>query len=208
MTRFDSLVEEALRERSDLASLRPVVEKELLHQDILREMGSARLLQDLVFIGGTCLRVCHGSPRLSEDLDFTTDAPPESVLERLAGLARSLEEGIVRRYGLPVKVTEPKQEDGLVRTWKLRLTTHPERPDLPAQRIHVDVQSLPAHDTRPAIPRNPYRVDMGTAGLILSASSLDEILVDKILALALREPRVKWRDVWDIVWLDHQGVPV
>lgn len=22
------------------------------------------------------------------------------------------------------------------------------------------------------------------------------------------QPRVKWRDVWDIVWLDHQSIPV
>jgi hypothetical protein len=36
MTRFDSLVQEALRERSDLAPLRPVVEKELLHPGVLR----------------------------------------------------------------------------------------------------------------------------------------------------------------------------
>jgi len=34
---FDQLVNEALRVRADLSSLRPVVEKELLHHDILRE---------------------------------------------------------------------------------------------------------------------------------------------------------------------------
>jgi hypothetical protein len=34
---FDQLVNEALRARADLSSLRPVVEKELLRHDILRE---------------------------------------------------------------------------------------------------------------------------------------------------------------------------
>jgi predicted nucleotidyltransferase component of viral defense system len=47
------------------------VEKELLHHDILREMSMAGLLKNLTFIGGTCLRACYGSSRLSEDLDFT-----------------------------------------------------------------------------------------------------------------------------------------
>ena len=25
-----------------------------------------------VFLGGTCLRIVHGNPRISEDLDFNT----------------------------------------------------------------------------------------------------------------------------------------
>lgn len=68
---FDQLVDQALRARADLASLRPVVEKEILHHDILREMSAAGLLAKLTFIGGTCLRACYGSARLSEDPDFS-----------------------------------------------------------------------------------------------------------------------------------------
>lgn len=71
MSLFDQLVDEALHARADLSSLRPVVEKELLHHDILREMSAAGLLAGLTFMGGTCLRACYGSSRLSEDLDFT-----------------------------------------------------------------------------------------------------------------------------------------
>ena len=71
MSLFDQLVNEALRSRAELTSLRPVVEKELLHHDILREMSEAGLLEDLTFIGGTCLRACYGFSRLNEDLDFT-----------------------------------------------------------------------------------------------------------------------------------------
>ena len=71
MSLFDQLVNEALRSRADLSSLRPVVEKELLHHDILREMSGAGMMAGLTFIGGTCLRACYGSARLSEDLDFT-----------------------------------------------------------------------------------------------------------------------------------------
>ena len=51
MSLFDQLVNEALRSRAELTSLRPVVEKELLHHDILREMSEAGLLTGLTFIG-------------------------------------------------------------------------------------------------------------------------------------------------------------
>ncbi len=85
MNLFDRLVDEALANRVDLAPLRPVVEKELLHHDILREMSQAGLLAKLTFIGGTCLRACYGSSRLSEDLDFTGGA--DFTRESLATLA-------------------------------------------------------------------------------------------------------------------------
>ncbi|MFW5842544.1 MAG: nucleotidyl transferase AbiEii/AbiGii toxin family protein, partial [Spirochaetota bacterium] len=206
MNRFDEVVQEALRERSDLAVLRPVVEKELLHHDILREMGTAGLLRDLVFMGGTCLRLCHGSPRLSEDLDFTTSLEPSLLMDRLANLGPTLETRLFNKYQLPVAVSEPRQTPGLVRTWKVRITTRPARTDLPTQRIHIDVQAIPARDPQPMLPRNPYRVEMGTSGLIIVASSLPEILADKLIAVALREHRIKWRDVWDIAWLTQRDV--
>ena len=69
MSLFDVLVDEALKNQQELAPLRVVVEKELLHHDILRVLSTAGLLTQLTFIGGTCLRACYGSNRLSEDLD-------------------------------------------------------------------------------------------------------------------------------------------
>ena len=68
MSLFDQLVSEALKNQGELALLLAVVEKELLHHDILREMSRAGLLNKLTFIGGTCLRACYGSSRLSENL--------------------------------------------------------------------------------------------------------------------------------------------
>ena len=71
MNLFDTIVNEALENQPDLSPLRIVVEKELLQHDILRILSENGLLTDLTFIGGTCLRTCYGSIRLSEDLDFT-----------------------------------------------------------------------------------------------------------------------------------------
>jgi predicted nucleotidyltransferase component of viral defense system len=201
---FDQLVDEALRNRSELAVLRPVVEKELLHHDILREMSAAKLLAPLTFIGGTCLRACYGSERLSEDLDFTGGA--EFRKEDLKELAEVLTERLEIRYGLPVKVSEPTKSSGNVDTWKLAIETRPGQRHLPAQRIHLDICAIPSHDPQPMMLRNLYGVDLGTSGLILRAQSRDEILADKIVAFAFRKNRIKNRDLWDIDWLVREGV--
>ena len=204
MTLFDRLVDEALRTQTGLAPLRPVVEKELLHHDLLRELAEAGLLHRLTFIGGTCLRACYGSHRLSEDLDFTGGADFDRAT--LNGLGPLLVKRLATKYGLAVSVSEPVREEGLVDTWKIRVLTHPERRDLPAQRINIDICAVPSHDPRPQLLRNPYGVDLGTAGLILQAESREEILADKLLALALRPNRLKNRDLWDIGWLVQQGI--
>ena len=204
MSLFDRLVDEAIKARADLATLRPVVEKELLHHDILREMSASGLLSGLTFIGGTCLRDCYGSARLSEDLDFTGGS--HFKRSDLAALGQILTENLKRRYGLRVSVSEPVKEGGKVATWKLSVETRSERKDLPAQRIHVDICAIPSHDARPMMLRNLYGVEMGTSGLILQAQSREEILADKIIALAFRENRIKNRDLWDIAWLRQQGV--
>jgi len=179
---FDKLVNEALRSRADLASLRPVAEKELLHHDILREMSAAGLLAGLTFIGGTCLRACFGSPRLSEDLDFTGGS--EFQRGDLAELGSVLTDRLKTRYDLPVRVSEPVKTGGNVSTWKLVIETRPGQKLLPAQRIHLDISAIPSHDPHPMMLRTLYGVDLGTSGLILQAQSREEILADKIVAVA------------------------
>ncbi|MCF7848296.1 MAG: nucleotidyl transferase AbiEii/AbiGii toxin family protein [Kiritimatiellales bacterium] len=204
MNLFDQLVTQAMQSASALGTVRPAVEKELLHHDILREMSHAGLLAGLVFIGGTCLRACHGSPRLSEDIDFTGGAGFDPA--RLTDLGAVLEKTLMEKYGLPISVSAPLREDGNVRTWKLRMQTRPADSRLPAQRIHIDICAVPSHQPRPALIRNSYGIDMGTDGLIIQAESREEICADKWVALAFRPNRIQYRDLWDLLWLERQGI--
>ena len=206
MSLFNRLVDEALRAQQPLAPLRAVVEKELLHHDILREMAAADLLSGLTFIGGTCLRVCHGSERLSEDLDFTGGSDFDRG--QLARLGDVLTDSLAAKYGLEVTISEPLRESGNVDTWKLAVVTRPAQRHLPVQRIHIDICAIPSYRRQPMLLRNPYGVDMGTGGLIVQVETLEEILADKLVALALRPNRIKNRDLWDIVWLKQRNVSV
>ncbi len=204
MNLFDQLVTEALANQPNLSTLRIVVEKELLHHDILRVLSHNDLLKNLTFIGGTCLRCCYGSMRLSEDLDFTggSDFTRDSLSEMGKLLVTSLND----KYGLPVKVSEPVKDHTNVDTWKIKVETRPQHKHLPAQRINIDICAIPSYEKRPMMLLNPYGVDMGTSGLIIQAQSREEIYADKLLALALRPNRIKYRDLWDITWLNQQGL--
>jgi predicted nucleotidyltransferase component of viral defense system len=204
MSLFDGLVTQALANAPDLAPLRPVVEKEVLHREILRVMNDSGDLSQLTFMGGTCLRCCYGSPRLSEDLDFT--AGPDFDKAMLVSLGETLVEQLQEKYAFAVQVSPPVREEGNTDTWKVKIQTRPKRPDLPAQRINIDVCSVRSYQVRPMVLLNPYGVDLGVSGLIIRAESREEIFVDKLVALALRPNRVKHRDLWDIAWLHEQAV--
>lgn len=204
MSLFDALVDEALNNKQEVARLRVVVGKELLHHDILRVLSGAGLLTQLTFIGGTCLRACYGSNRLSEDLDFTGGS--DFTRDQLAAMSNILIESLKAKYGLEINVTDPVREEGNVNTWKLKVQTRPGRKDTPAQRINIDVCAIPSYQPRPMALLNPYGVEVGTSGLILQAQSREEIFADKLVAFALRPNRLKNRDLWDIAWLHQQQI--
>jgi predicted nucleotidyltransferase component of viral defense system len=204
MTLFDRIVDEALANQKEYSSLRIVVEKELFHHDILRIMSESGMLQSLTFIGGTCLRDCYGSNRLSEDLDFTGGT--DFNREVLAKLSFSIKKSLMIKYGFPVEVSEPVKDALNVDTWKIKIQTRPERSDSPSQKIHIDICSLKSYEREPRMLLNHYGVDLGTGGLIIQAQSRKEILTDKFVALGLRPNRIKNRDLWDIAWLDQSKV--
>ncbi len=204
MNLFDRLVTEALKNQPNLSPLRVVVEKELLHHDILRVLSNNNLLKNLTFIGGTCLRCCYGGVRLSEDLDFTGGS--DFTSNSLTTMGQILIENLNNKYGLFVQVSEPIKDKQNVDTWKIKIETRPQQKSLAAQRINIDICAVPSYDKRPMMLLNPYGVDMGTSGLIIQAQSREEIYTDKLLAFAFRPNRIKYRDLWDIVWLHGQGL--
>lgn len=204
MNLFDKLVAEALINKPELSFLKIVVEKELLHHDILRVLNDHNFLKDLTFIGGTCLRCCYGNERLSEDLDFA--GGHEFSRDSLSHMGRVLAQELQNKYELPVIVNEPIKDKQNVDTWKIKIETRPEKRHFPAQRINIDICRVPSYEKRSMMLLNPYGVDMGTSGLIIQVESREEIYVDKLIAVAFRPNRIKYRDLWDISWLHAQGI--
>lgn len=206
------LTDAALSEIPDGENLRPVVEKEVLHYDILRALEQAGLLGHLTFQGGTALRLCYGSARYSEDLDFV--GGPEFAANDLATLAEVVEVFIGKRYGLEVRVKDPPSRettstpDGVtVIRWQVALVTAPARPDIPKQRIRIEVANVPAYSGElRALQRNYAALPDGYEDILVPVESMDEIMADKLLSLVASEKKVRYRDLWDLPWLHQQGV--
>ena len=197
-TPFDQHVEQALSGLTVEAHQRSAIEKELIHHEILRQMSQAGILPKLVFFGGTSLRLCWDSARLSEDLDFKlAEGFSMSQLKALSGL---LQEGLSKRFGLEVFVDGPSAPGTNTNSWVVRLVTQPGSKYLPQQRIHIDVCTLTCFDPTPRLPHNYYAIELGTRELIINAQSKRESFTDKLLALALRN-RLQPRDLWDLAWI-------
>lgn len=201
---MNEFIRAKLRRDVNLVGLDDVVEKDILHHDIMYVLHKEGILQQLTFIGGTSLRLCYNSSRLSEDLDFT--AGKDFTPSKFEGLADRLKLFLTQKYNLVVSVREPRLEAGNTSTWKITIEKHSERPDFPSQRMHIDVCSIPSFDVEHRPIMDHYQIGSPMSGLPIPVQSKEEILADKMVAFAYRERRIKPRDIWDIVWLKQQGV--
>ena len=140
-----------------MGNLLPVVEKELLHYRILDAMMREGFFSSLVFQGGTSLRLCHGSPRYSEDLDFAGGTSFD--MDTLKGLGSCISDSLSGMGDdVTVRVKEPRPDaDGLTRRWRIAIRTAGQRKDLPSQTIKLEVASIPAYEPqhRPALVNYP-----------------------------------------------------
>jgi len=212
-TDFNMLVDMAMT-APGRGHMRPVIEKELLHYDILFCLDKEGLLDQLTFQGGTSLRLCHGSPRFSEDLDF---AGGENFTGgRLRAIKSCLEHYIGRRYGLEVTVKEPadlKEEADYagisVDKWQVAVVTAPSRRDLPKQRIKIEVINIPAYsrEPRPLLVNYDFLPD-GYEDTLIMTETLEEVMADKLVSLVNTVHYIRHRDIWDLRWLKQHGAVV
>ncbi|MEE8735951.1 nucleotidyl transferase AbiEii/AbiGii toxin family protein [Bifidobacterium subtile] len=201
---IDSISEYAqqLAAEQNLANMVRTIEKELLHYEILDALDNDGLLDDLVFQGGTSLRLCYGAERYSEDLDFAGGQGFNR--SDLATLKDCIEESVGRRYHVSANVKSPKKNDSTIATWTVEVDTSPRHTDIPRQRIKIEVASVDAHD---AIARtlnvNYEGLPNSYADIILNVESQNEILADKVEAFVC-SPHLRYRDLWDLAWLGKQ----
>ena len=210
---FILLVNRAMTD-DNVTHMRAVVEKELLHYDILFALEKEGLLDQLVFQGGTSLRLCHGANRFSEDLDFAGGKDFSSLT--LEKIKACIEHYVGTRYGLEVTVKEPSKLRGdpkyaelKIDKWQIAVVTAPERKGLPKQKIKVEVANIPAYTKEPLSLRSNYDfLPDGYSDTLILTEALDEIMADKLVSLPATQKYVRNRDIWDLTWLKQQGAIV
>lgn len=198
-------IRQIVQSNPEYAAVTPALEKEILHHDIMHVLIKHGALQRMTFIGGTSLRMCYNSSRLSEDLDFNGghDFQPSEF----EGLEFEIQTYIQKKYETDVWVSRPSDVlEGDTVSWKISIEKEPNRPDIPRQKMHIDVCAIPSFDVerRPLI--NHYDLVVPTEGILVPVQSLQETLADKLIALAYRARRIKPRDIWDIVWIKQRGI--
>jgi len=210
---FNSLVARAIEENGSSGN-KPVIEKELLHYDILFALDQAGMLDDIVFQGGTSLRLCYGSGRYSEDLDFAGGYDFNS--KTLSKMKDVIEKYIGDRYGLEITVKEPnslredpKYSELRIDKWQIAIVTAPEQKHIAKQRIKLEVANIPAHTKVPLpLQQNyPFLPD-GYRDTLIYVESLDEVMADKIISLPANQKYVRHRDIWDLMWLQQEGATI
>jgi predicted nucleotidyltransferase component of viral defense system len=210
---FTMLVELAMREEG-YSHMRPVIEKELLHYDLLFLLDKQGLLDKLTFQGGTSLRLCYGSSRFSEDLDFAGGY--DFTTSQLMAMKDCIESYLASRYGLEVSVKEPsemsiesKYQDIKVDKWQIAITTSPTRKDVPRQKIKIEVCNIPAYTKTPqSLNANYDFLPDGYSDVLIMTESLNEIMADKLISLVNTTRYVRHRDIWDLRWLKQRGATI
>lgn len=198
-------IRQIVQANPDYAAVTPVIEKEILHHDIMDVLIKQGVMQRLTFIGGTSLRMCYNSSRLSEDLDFNGghDFKPSDF----EGLELEIQAYIQKKYETDVWVNKPSgEQQGDTVSWKISIVKEANRPDLPRQKMHIDVCAIPSFDIEKRPLLNHYDIVVPTEGILVPVQSLQETLADKLIALAYRTRRIKPRDIWDIVWIKQRGI--
>lgn len=189
----------------EYAAITPVIEKEILHHDIMDVLIRQGAMQSLTFIGGTSLRMCYSSARLSEDLDF--NGGHNFNPSDFDGLEYEIQKYIQNKYETDVWVNKPLlDKQGDTSSWKISIVKEANRPDLPRQKMNIDVCAIPAFDVEKRPLLNHYNIVVPTEGILVPVQSLKEILADKLIALAYRARRIKPRDIWDVVWIKQRGI--
>lgn len=174
--------------------------KEMLHLDIITALAKSDINRELVFQGGTCLRLCHKGSRFSEDLDFVL-ANPSSEFN--ASLFKEFETIFIKsvkdRYNLEAEVTFPKDLNQTLSRWVAKVI-------LPSSKakINIEVCKVPSYDNSILQIRDFYNTGSNLAPFLL-AESKEEILADKMVAFTLRN-YLKARDLWDIKFLADYNV--
>jgi len=158
---------------------------EIFEIEALEALKNNRLLEPLVFGGGTMLRLCHELDRYSADLDFwfTRDVDPEPYLHSLrASLGKQYEitDAIVKHFTVLCEI---------------RSHRHPRRLKIEIRRKSrsCDFQE------RIAFSR------FSTKQVILKVHTLEQSMKNKVQAAVERE---EIRDCFDIEFLLRRGVPL
>lgn len=193
-------------------ALRPQL-KELLHYFVLDCIYNSSY-KELIFYGGTCLRVVYNLPRLSEDLDF--EVPNDINLEQLSS---KLLDYFRKDIQLATKV-KSNQTGNIMRTtlyfpvmYELGLSPHTDE----TVRIKIETHRISNDYLKKIVPVFTPKFKYGR-NFVLRHYDLPTLFASKIGAILQRPKKgftvgrpsnkifFKGRDFFDLIWYMEKNV--
>lgn len=192
---MDSWDWQTVRRRAQAEGVSPsLVLKEQIHLLILDHLFRRGAFSDLVFQGGTALRIAYRGIRFSEDLDFVLTRKDRSFPLRIAERFKTLPSTLERHplFGKDVRLKEQKSSPDFVRF----VLSTPVEGTRVRDRTHLEVTNVPSYANQPLL----LQAETLPARPAVRVETPREILADKVTAFGARE-FVKGRDLWDIHFL-------
>ena len=159
-----------------------------LHEEfemlVLDQMRRLRVLDQLVFGGGTMLRLCFDLPRYSVDFDFYLQKDRRSFLP----WAKKLD---AMFHQMGAQITD-QQEKHFSFLWEIRMRPYPQRLKLEIRKEPKKVRSTELNITHSLF--SPYQVRLRTL-------TLEQMWKNKIQALLDRK---EIRDAYDLEFLTRR----
>jgi predicted nucleotidyltransferase component of viral defense system len=181
--------------------------REITQEVVLAALGRTDFFVRAAFQGGTCLRIFHGLPRFSEDLDFALAVPDPAF--QLSPYLEAVSTELTA-YGYELEI-DHRDRDGAVQTGflkddsrgrLLRLAYRPATGPLRRIRIKLEVDTNPPAGAHYDMPVMDF--PFPSAIRIFDPPSL---LAGKIHALLCRE-YTKGRDWFDFIWYAARKITI
>jgi predicted nucleotidyltransferase component of viral defense system len=167
--------------------------REYIQEFVLRSLHESEAFYCLSFVGGTALRLLHGLPRFSEDLDFSLE---KATGYRLSQWTAKIERDL---SFAGFKVTTSFNERKTVHTvWIIfsEILHELELSAIPGQKLSI---KLEIDSNPPAGARLETRIIQRHLIFTLRHHDLPSLMAGKVHALLTR-PFLKGRDWYDLVW--------
>lgn len=187
------LWEEVIERSEALGATRKQVLAEEVQKAVLTSLSLRGCFDSIVFHGGTALRLFHGNPRFSEDIDLVMVEGVDafSLADNMAHTGRYVEDAFPF---LASVATRAQRDDPRLQRHILRTVSEDHGQIV---RVHVELAPVPSHRNGPRI------LDFPPVRPAVRVEDPVEILADKVCALAFR-PYLKGRDLWDVHYLTEE----
>jgi predicted nucleotidyltransferase component of viral defense system len=189
--------------------------REIMQEIALAGLQRSGFFEKAAFYGGTALRIFHGLPRFSEDLDF-------SLLEAIPGFSlQPYLDDMLKQFealGMQVTIMEKNKvkktniDSAFLKaatTWNelvlkgiIPQEKTPLRPEIKI-KLQVDTKPPPGFNTEEKLLLKPF-------SFYVKCFSLPDLFAGKVHALLFRkwQNRVKGRDWFDLEWYIQKGIPL